>query len=156
MTTNDERKRHSEIDPEHPVGQVEEDHRSLRSQLETVATTRTCTALLSGLAEVPKMLTEHFSLEEQAGGLYDDLRSRRPALASELDALRKEHEVILDEFGALRRQLQAEIDSERTADTITEPMTRDLARWLERLHFHERKESAMIGDVYYTDEGGFG
>lgn len=156
MTTNDERERQADIDPEHPVGRVEEDHRTLRSQLEAAATATTPSDLMSGLADLPKMLSEHFSLEEQVGGLYDDLRSRRPALASDLDSLRTEHQVILDEFDALRRELQAQVDAEQSAETITETMRRDLTRWLERLHFHERKESEMIGDVYYTDEGGFG
>jgi hypothetical protein len=52
--------------------------------------------------------------------------------------------------------LKAQIETERAVDDIPESMTRDVQRWIERLRGHEREESSMIGDVYYTDEGGFG
>ncbi|MBW2232062.1 MAG: hemerythrin domain-containing protein [Deltaproteobacteria bacterium] len=156
MTTNDEREQRAAVDQEHPAARVEEDHRTLRGQLDTIAAATTRTALLDGLLAVPKILLEHFALEEQIDGLYDDLRKRRPSLAVELDALLDQHRLILDEFDALSQKLQGRMDAERSVEQIAEPIMRDVSRWLERLRRHEREESSMIGVVYYTDDGGYG
>jgi hypothetical protein len=156
MTTTDGRERHTEIDDDHPVVRVEEEHHTLREQLDTIQSATTRTGLLEDMLALPKMLVEHFTIEEQAGGLYDDLRKRRPDLATGLDALKEEHQVILDELDEIHLRLKAQIETERAVDDIPESMTRDVQRWIERLRGHEREESSMIGDVYYTDEGGFG
>jgi hypothetical protein len=87
MTTTDGRERHTEIDDDHPVVRVEEEHHTLREQLDTIQSATTRTGLLEDMLALPKMLVEHFTIEEQAGGLYDDLRKRRPDLATGLDAL---------------------------------------------------------------------
>jgi hypothetical protein len=42
------------------------------------------------------------------------------------------------------------------SDEIGKSTAKDVADWLERLRRHEHDESSMIGEVYYTDEGGFG
>jgi len=140
----------------HPAGEVEEEHRTLRGQLDIVTSATTTTDLIACLALMPKMLSEHFAGEEQVDGLFDDLRRRRPALAAEIDALRAEHQVILDEFDALTRQVKTQVDDERKAEAIFSPTIRSVELWVERLRRHEQDESRLIGDVYYTDEGGLG
>ncbi len=102
------------------------------------------------------MLKEHFALEEQFNGFYDDLQRRRPSVAPALDALRDEHRVILEEFNGLYRQLKERIEVEQPVEEITDEMKSAVARSFEGLRRHEHQESVMIGDVYYTDEGGLG
>jgi len=156
MMTNDAREQQAGVDKDHPVVRVEEEHHTLREQLDTIEAATTCTGLLGEMLVLPKMLVEHFAVEEQTGGLYEDLQKRRPVLTSQLNELRDEHKVILDEFDAIRLRLNGQIEAEEAVEAIPESMRRDVSRWLERLRGHERKESSMIGEVYYTDEGGFG
>lgn len=154
MTTNERPAPGSGFDKNHPVGIVEDEHRTLRSQLDVISAATTATALMAGLAPLPKMLSEHFAGEEKIDGLFDDLRKRRPARAGEIDALRDEHRIILDEFDALTRQVKTQLDDEQAAEEIGSRTSRDVGSWVERLRGHEHEESILIGDVYYTDEGG--
>jgi len=139
MTTTDARQPPIGVDPEHPVMRIEEEHLTLRGQLDKIQVATTRAELHRDMHILPKMLLDHFAAEVQSGGLYDDLLKRCPALASELDALRDEHQLILDEFDAIDLRLNGQIESEPTVEVIP-----------------ECKESSIIGDVYYTDEGGVG
>jgi hypothetical protein len=77
-------------------------------------------------------------------------------ISAQLDSLRNEHQFILDEFEAPCREVKVRIEAEQTLEEIAKPTINNVARWLERLRRHEREESDIIVDVYYTDEGGFG
>ena len=156
MMTDGKRDQQNTVDPHHSPERIEEDHRTLEDQLDAVAAATTRTALLQGLRPLPRMMQEHFAREEQVNGFYDDLQLRRPSVASELEALRDEHRLILEAFSGLVRQMQERIDAEQSVEEISEDMTSAVARSLERLRRHEHQESVMIGDVYYTDEGGLG
>jgi hypothetical protein len=156
MTTNRKHEQQAGLGQHQPPKQIEEDHDILRDQLDAVATATTCTALLQDLLPLTKMLQEHFVREEQFNGFYEDLRVRRPSLAPTLDALCGEHRLILEEFDELCSKLKERMDREQTIEEIGEATTRDLARSMDRLSRHEYRESRMIGDVYYTDEGGLG
>ena len=63
---------------------------------------------------------------------------------------------MLDEWALLSRQLKERMDAERRVEAIGEDMKKSVERSLDRLRRHERRESVMIGDAYYTDEGGRG
>lgn len=156
MTANERQERAGSLDESHPATRVEEDHRTLREQLEIISAAKTRSELLAGVLHMPKTLREHFDLEEQVGGLYDDLTSRSPASFRELEALRGEHRVILKAFEALCRQLKRLIEDEGSIEEISERLTGDVGHCLKRLRDHEREESRVITDVYYTDEGGLG
>ena len=152
MTTNGNREAPGAVGRHHSAERIEEDHHALRGQLDAVAAASGRAALVEALPALPAMLQEHFALEEQFDGFYDDLLTRRPALASALDALRGEHPVILDECESLCRQLKERMHAERSVEEIADDMKRDVARLLERLRHHEHEESVMMGDAYYTDE----
>ena len=156
MTTHDVRERQADLDDDHPVGSIEADHRSLRGRLDELSAAKAATALLSALRPLPKVLQEHFDREEQNEGLYEDLRMRRPSLAPKLDELSSEHGVMMAELEEVRRGIESQLEKGEHGEEIAEPMLRDIARWVERLRRHEHDESRMIGDVYYTDEGGIG
>jgi hypothetical protein len=156
MTTTDGRQRQSGVDQDHPAMRVEEEHHGLRGQLDTIQAATTRAELRRDMLALRKMLLDHFAIEEGSDGLYDDLRKRRPALTSKLDALVDEHQVILDELDAAHLRLNGQIEAEPKVELIPESTKRDVSTWMDRLRGHERKESFMIGEVYYTDEGGLG
>lgn len=156
MTTHDERERRFSIDPSHPAGRIEEEHRTLRSQLDAVAAATTQSALLSSLLGLPKVLSEHFALEEQPDGLYEDLRTRSPSVVPRLDVLCDEHRRIVGKIDLLCANMKKRIEADEAFDAIPSSIAHDVARLLEELRRHEQEESTLIGDVYYTDEGGRG
>ena len=134
---------------------IEEDHDALREYLRALATATDRATLLSGLTRLSEVLSEHFAEEEGAGGLYDDLLSRSPNLASRLDALRDQHGELLESLEALKGRLQGEIDAVQMKDDAATSLSHAL-RLVERLRRHEHVESEMIASVYYSDEGGHG
>ncbi|MDP6980387.1 MAG: hemerythrin domain-containing protein [Myxococcota bacterium] len=156
MATSQDRARQAGDNTGQPVKRIEEDHRTIRDHLDSVAAATTRTDLLAALVVLPKTLREHFEQEEHAEGLYADLLRRKPSVSSELDALRHDHQVILEDLDVLVGRLKGHIDTAEAGDEIAEPIVRGVMRCLEKLRTHERNESRMIGDIYYTDEGGFG
>jgi hypothetical protein len=152
MTTNGKREAPAAVGRHPSAERIEEDHHALGGQLDAVAAATGRTALVEALAPLPAMLQEHFALEEQFDGFYDDLLARRPSMASALDALRDEHRVILDECDSLCRQLEERMRAERSVEEIADDTKRDVARLLDSLRRHEHQESVMMGDAYYTDE----
>jgi hypothetical protein len=156
MTGNYERERPVVDSQRHHTEQIVEAHRTLREQLDVIATMTTPASLLTGLLGLPEVLVEHFATEEQSGGLYDDLRARCPTMSTKLDSLIEEHTTILETLDDLCRRLKVSIESEREVDEITNSMKNGISRLLEQLRRHEHDESCMIGDVYYSDESGGG
>ncbi len=156
MTTSDERERHAGNDTGRPAQRIEEDHRTIRDQLDIVAAAATGPDLLAALLALPRTLREHFEHEEHEEGLYEDLQRRQPSVTPKLETLRHEHKVILDDIDALVERLKEHVGTEQTGNEIAEPIVRGVTRSLERLRNHERAESRLISAIYYTDEGGFG
>lgn len=151
MTNHGEHRRPVAAEHEPLVGPIEDEHRELRTRLETLEAERA--GVLSTLLELPKMLADHFADEERIGGLYEDVARRSPAVGSQIDALRAEHRAILEELEALSRAAQG---NARPDGSVDENTMRGVARCVERLRQHEHSESKMIADVYYSDEGGRG
>lgn len=143
----------SGIGKDHPAGPIEDDHRELRTRLETLTDNADHAGILSSLQELPKMLAKHFADEEEVGGLYDDLAERCPAVCKELELLRGEHRAILDDLEVLGREVQ---NSAESGEALSKTTREVVARCLETLRRHERAESTIIADVYYNDEGGRG
>lgn len=135
------------------AGRIEEDHRELRSRLDALTAAADQAGMLSSLQELPKLLAEHFADEEAEGGLYDELAARSPALGDRLDELRDEHRAILDELESLGRDLQRHPGTQGESG---ETVQQDIAHCADRLRRHERVESKMIADVYYSEQGGYG
>jgi len=153
MTTEGEPTGRSTTGEDHPAGPIVDEHRMLRSRLDALTDAADRAGILSSLQDLPKKLEAHFAAEEGEGGLYEDLARRAPAVSEKLEALRGEHRAILDEVEELSRVVQADPG----ADGAISAATRDsVARCVGRLRRHELDESTMIGDIYYTDEGGQG
>jgi hypothetical protein len=156
MTMKDKRELLGTGGQPHPAEHIEAAHDTLRNQLDVIKDATTRTALLRLLLPLHEMLREHFAVEERLGGFYEDLLAHDPSMAHDLDALRDEHRVILDECDSLCQQLKDQMSGEQAVEEIADDTKRDLAALLDRLRRHEHKESVMIGDAYYSDEGGRG
>ena len=156
MTIKNKRKSLGTGGQPHPAEHIEAAHDTLRDQLDVIKDATTRTALLRLLLPLHEMLQEHFAVEERFDGFYEDLLAHHPSMAHDLDALRDEHQVILDECDSLCQQLKDQMRSEQSVEEIADDTKRNLVALLDRLRRHEGKESVMIGDAYYTDEGGRG
>ena len=108
--------------------------------------------------DLPALLKEHFRDEEKPGGLFDELESLRPIIDSQLKFLRQEHREILEALEGLRREF-------READEVTQvgelEQRHDHIRMsagalLQLIRHHERIESRLVADTYYTEDGGSG
>jgi hypothetical protein len=156
MTANHERERQVEGRGHHSANRIRDDHLTLRGQLDVIVAAQSHQALLTELAPLPKILLEHFDREEQVGGIYEDMQTRCPPMAPRLDALRGEHRVLAEEVDEICRQLEARMGAAPGSDGIDESLKARVTRWIEKLRRHEHDESSMMGDVYYSDEGGRG
>jgi len=107
-------------------------------------------AILASLEQLLELLPEHFSRDEEGpDGIFDELRTLRPALDSQLGRLESEHREILRDLEALRSEARepghedARIQEQRAA-------------CVRKIRDHEETESRLIQEAYFLDEGGSG
>ncbi|MDH3626683.1 MAG: hemerythrin domain-containing protein [Acidobacteriota bacterium] len=105
--------------------------------------------LLEHLPGLARTLREHFVTEEQ-GPLYADLPTRRPRIASRVEALKLEHpgmlveiDQIIDATGGLR---EAELYELRELNAR-------IQLFVARLRRHEAAENELIFEAYWDDIG---
>jgi hypothetical protein len=110
------------------------------------------------LEDLPVMLEEHFDDEERNGGLFDTLRSLRPAVDPALKSLVRDHRSILRALETLEGYLER---LDRTEDAGEQQQQLALLRGetdlvARQIREHERAESRLTADILYSDEGGSG
>lgn len=151
-----------EASAKHPVTlavtQVEESHERIRRDLDALgklADVRDIGAIADDLVD---LLKQHFEEEERPDGLFEELATLRPAVEAQVDYLRNEHGEILEALDALRRQVRESAEGrlqpqfEQRADRIQTLA----AAFVQLIRHHERIESRLVSETYYTDEGGRG
>jgi predicted nuclease with TOPRIM domain len=149
-------------DLKHPitpvVTQIQDSHARIRGDLDALARTTEIDEIRAIVEELPELLKEHFRDEEKPDGLYDELESLRPTIDSQLKFLREEHREILEALEGLQRQF-------READEVTQVgeleqrhdhILMSAGAFLQLIRHHERIESRLVADTYYTEEGGSG
>ena len=147
---------------QHPVTpivlQVEGTHRRIRSDLRVLEKSDDLGEIGAAVGELPELLKEHFRDEEKPGGLFDEIASLRPVAASQLALRREEHREITRALKDLQRQLGAlgELDQGGGRQRLHDDIRVSKARFLQLIHQHERVESRMVADTYYTEDGGSG
>lgn len=102
--------------------------------------------LLDALAA---LLPDHFADEEREDGLFEQLRSDRPAVDARVKALQREHKEIL-------RALDALTEATRQLAEHHGRLEEQKSAFLRRLRAHERIETRLVMDTYLVDEGGPG
>jgi len=146
---------------QHPVTpivlRVEDTHQQIRSDLQVLEKSDDLGQIGTVVAELPGLLKEHFRDEEKPGGLFDEIESLRPALASQLVRQREEHREIMRALEELQRQLGS-LDELGPGERqqLHDDIRVSKATFLQLIHLHERAESRMVADTYYTEDGGSG
>ena len=107
-------------------------------------------AILASLEQLLELLPEHFSRDEEGpDGIFDELRTIRPALDPQLGRLAREHCEILRDLETLRSQARepghedARIQEQRAA-------------CVRKMRAHEETEDRLTLEAYFLDEGGSG
>jgi len=114
---------------------LDEDHGRIHTALGRLESANDGTALSTTLAELARMLTDHFAREEHAKGLYGLLGARSPGHQQELARLAEEHREIL---GALEGLAESARGASATPDVMRR--TGELAL---RLVDHEARETKL-------------
>jgi len=137
---------------------VEDSHARIRSGLEALEAAQDVDEIRAIVCDLPALLEEHFEQEEKPGGLFDELGSLQPTLDSQLKFLRQEHREILQALEALRQRLR-EADEATQAGELEqrhEHLRVSAACFMQLIRHHERIESRLVADAYYTENGGSG
>jgi hemerythrin-like domain-containing protein len=140
------------------VSRIQDTHQRIRSDLGVLERSDDLGQIGAAVGELPELLKEHFRDEEKPGGLFDEIEALRPSLSSQLERLRQEHGEITRALEGLQGRLR-EVDETNPGGDLQE--LRDLIRvgkaaFLQLIHQHERVESRLVADIYYTEDGGSG
>ena len=103
---------------------------------------------LEGLAHA---IEEHIEITERPEGLYDEISTKAPHLATKIDRLREEHPVLRDRTQVLLTKLQT------TAIGPAWPLDEardDLQRLLGQIVRHRQLGSDLVWEAYNLDIGG--
>ena len=140
------------------VSRIVDTHQRIRSDLEVLEKSDDLSQIGAAVGDLPELLKEHFQDEEKRGGLYDEIESLRPVLGSQLNVLRQEHLEITRALKGLERLLR-EVDELKPGAELQQ-LHDDIrvrkATFLRLIHQHERVESDLVADTYYTEDGGSG
>jgi hypothetical protein len=103
---------------------------------------------LEGLAHA---IDEHVEITERPEGLYDEISTKAPHLATKIDRLREEHPVLRDRTQVLLTKLQtAAIGPAWPLDEARD----DLQRLLGQIVRHRQLGSDLVWEAYNLDIGG--
>jgi hemerythrin-like domain-containing protein len=150
-----------EGDLRHPVtplvSQIQNTHRRIRSDLEVLEKSDDLDQIGAAVSDLPGLLKGHFQDEEKQGGLFEELESLRPGVRSQLKQLRLEHRKITHALEGLERRLrEAKTNPDGELQRLRDEIRVGKATFLQLLHQHERVESGLVAEVYYTEDGGSG
>jgi hypothetical protein len=103
---------------------------------------------LEGLAHA---IEEHVEITERPEGLYDEISTKAPHLATKIDRLREEHPVLRDRTQVLLTKLQTTgIGPAWPLDGARD----DLQRLLGQIVRHRQLGSDLVWEAYNLDIGG--
>jgi hypothetical protein len=103
------------------------------------------------LESLAHAIEEHVEITERPEGLYDEISTKAPHLATKIDRLREEHPVLRDRTQALLTKLQT------TAIGPAWPLDEardDLQRLLGQIVRHRQLGSDLVWEAYNLDIGG--
>jgi hemerythrin len=131
------------------LARVEQAHDAIFRCLRELDDAREPADISKILEPLARLLPEHFTDEEGANGIYEELQAARPANRARLKSLEREHREILQALDELRR-LSRELE-ERLGRVREEK-----SAFTQRVRSHEQAETCLYMDTYLLDEGGPG
>jgi hemerythrin-like domain-containing protein len=140
------------------VTRVVDSHTRIRADLEVLASSADLDEIRAVVDDLPDLLKEHFRDEEKPGGLFDELRSLRPVFDSQLKYLRGEHREIMRTLEGLQHEIQEMDELFKVGDREQrlDHIRMSAASFLQLIQHHERIESRLVGETYYSEDGGSG
>ena len=137
---------------------VEDSHARIRRDLEALEEAQDVDEIGAIVGRLPELLKEHFEEEERPGGLFDELGSLRPTIDSQLKFLIQEHREILQTLEGLQERIR-EADEATQAGELEQRhdhIRMSAACFMQLIRHHERIETRLVSDTYYTEDGGSG
>ena len=106
-------------------------------------------SLLETLSSLREHLEKHFEFEE-SGGFMDEVVKALPNVSQQVEALRRDHQIIAYEVNDLYKRAERLIlDTGPTSKGIGE----DIRHFLRALREHEKKENELVLRVFLNDVG---
>jgi hemerythrin len=140
------------------VSLVENSHARIRSNLEALEEAQDVDEIRAIVCDLPELLKEHFEDEERPGGLFDELGSLRPTIDSQLKFLRQEHREILQTLEGLQERIREADEATQVGELEQrhDHIRMSAACFMQLIRHHERIETRLVTDTYYTEDGGSG
>ena len=140
------------------VSRIVDTHERIRGNLDVLDKSDDVNEIRIVVDDLQDLLKEHFRDEEKPGGLFDELESLRPAFDSQVEFLRGEHEEILRSLEDLQRQFKEadEVSQVGELEQRHDHILVSATAFLQLIRHHERIESRLVANTYYTEDGGSG
>ncbi len=119
----------------------EVDHAYIRQMLKWLGGAEDEEALAVLLADFDEYLRKHFASEERNGGLFASVVAHAPRRQHAVEALRREHDELLEDVAALQREL-AEPEGK-----ASEALRRRVRAFVAKLSRHEQREDGLLQDA---------
>jgi hypothetical protein len=127
--------------------QAQEAHRMIQEATRRLGSAPDLRGLLQRLHELRLLIAPHFTDEERPDGFFDLIRARSARHLGAVKQLETEHQAFLGAIDGLAEQARACLAGP-VAHILKEGA--ELAR---RMHEHEAREDALLGDALYIDIG---
>jgi hemerythrin-like domain-containing protein len=140
------------------ISAIVDAHQRIRRDLVVLDKSDDVSEIRAVIDELPDLLKEHFHEEEKPGGLFDELQSLRPVFDSQIKFLRGEHQEIMQALEDLQRQFREadEVSQVGELEQRNDHILMSATAFLELMRHHERIESRLVANTYYTEDGGSG
>ena len=127
--------------------QVQEAHRKIRQATGRLGSASDLRELLQRLHELRLLIAPHFTDEERPDGFFDLIRARSARHLGAVKQLENEHQAFLGALDGLAEQARACL-----AGPVAH-ILKEAAELSRRMHEHEAREDALLGDALYIDIG---
>jgi len=127
--------------------QVQEAHRKIRQATGRLGSASDLRELLQRLHELRLLIAPHFTDEERPDGFFDLIRARSARHLGAVKQLENEHQAFLGAIDGLAEQARACL-----AGPVAH-ILKEAAELARRMHEHEAREDALLGDALYIDIG---
>ena len=151
MATGADDSRRTIEDPGAPrLKRLQQAHQRVEACLAEFESAGGAEAILASLGRLLELLPEHFARDEEGpDGVFEELRTLRPALDPQIERLEHQHREILRDLEALRsRACESGCDDAHIQE--------QRAACVRRIRAHEEAESRLTLEAYFFDEGGSG
>lgn len=126
---------------------AQEAHRKIRQATGRLGSASDLRELLQRLHELRLLIVPHFTDEERPDGFFDLIRARSARHLGAVKQLENEHQALLGAIDGLAEQARACL-----AGPVAH-ILKEAAELARRMHEHEAREDALLGDALYIDIG---